>query len=225
MRFFARLSPAARAKNAVQPVLPPRFANAGADLHEIDAEEAAMPMSPAPSVEPRQQQPMPREALNPTQRETMPAPNTHVDAIEAPSSPLPLPHRTWKQSFPPDRAAKPSSDAPMRPLAASLLHLVQMHGPADITNPSGQTAPLSPRVEIAPSRDDGPALPTRRRPLSPIGLAQRLYPAKSDSTVVHVTIDRIEVRAPGAPATPSTQTKPRVTPIMSLSDYLRRAKP
>jgi hypothetical protein len=41
---------------------------------------------------------------------------------------------------------------------------------------------------------------------------------------VHVTIDRIDVRAAAPSKAPRVVAKPRAAPTMSLADYLRRGK-
>jgi len=63
-----------------------------------------------------------------------------------------------------------------------------------------------------------------RSPLRESTVAQRAAPARGETpTIVHVTIDRVDVRAPPAPAfTPSLNQKPRAMSTVSLSDYLRQ---
>jgi hypothetical protein len=62
-----------------------------------------------------------------------------------------------------------------------------------------------------------------RRPMSDAALATRVAPAAPPRPIVHVTIDRLEVRA--KPATPRPAPAIRThgaTPSVSLGDYLRR---
>lgn len=82
--------------------------------------------------------------------------------------------------------------------------------------PTGQHPPVPPQAEI-------PALPqstvTRAAPLSPAVVAGRAMAVHEQAPVIHVTIDRLDVRAP-VRAEPARQ-RPRPQPTVSLSDYLR----
>ncbi|MDR2153620.1 MAG: hypothetical protein LBE78_01135 [Burkholderiaceae bacterium] len=80
------------------------------------------------------------------------------------------------------------------------------------------TAPLRSQ----PSQASWPFTP--QRPLSAIAMAQRLPPMQPEATVVHVTVDRIDVRAPAPAAAPRAAVKPRAKPTVSLSDYLHRGR-
>ncbi|WP_422003444.1 hypothetical protein [Reyranella sp.] len=61
---------------------------------------------------------------------------------------------------------------------------------------------------------------TRAAPLSAAAVAGRTVAAVRDpAPVIHVTIDRLDVRAP-ARAEP-VRSRPRPQPTVSLSDYLR----
>lgn len=60
---------------------------------------------------------------------------------------------------------------------------------------------------------------TRAAPLSPAVVAGRVMAVREQAPVIHVTIDRLDVRAP-ARAEPARQ-RPRPQPTVSLSDYLR----
>jgi hypothetical protein len=69
-------------------------------------------------------------------------------------------------------------------------------------------------------------IPTRDahdRPLRIEALAERRPHAASEPPIVHVTIDRIDVRLPTADATPATrERRPRTaSAVAPLSDYLR----
>lgn len=64
-----------------------------------------------------------------------------------------------------------------------------------------------------------------RPPLRDIAVAQRAASLRAEApAVVHVTIDRIDVRAPGtaAPSERRLNPKPRTASTVSLSDYLRQ---
>jgi hypothetical protein len=67
-----------------------------------------------------------------------------------------------------------------------------------------------------------PAAPApARAPLSSNVVAARAESRSDARPVIHVTIDRIEVRAPSAPERPSSRPRVRSTTSASLSDYLR----
>jgi hypothetical protein len=61
--------------------------------------------------------------------------------------------------------------------------------------------------------------------LSATVMASRMSTARDDRSVIEVTIDRIEVRAPPAdkPGPPARPRRPE--PAVSLSEYLRRDVP
>jgi hypothetical protein len=62
--------------------------------------------------------------------------------------------------------------------------------------------------------------------MSARALASRPAQRSDSRPVVHVTIDRIEVRAPAAPERPKPAPRSRATaPSVSLSDYLRAPEP
>ena len=75
-------------------------------------------------------------------------------------------------------------------------------------------APLHLEVQTLPE-----APVTRAAPLSPAVVAGRAMAVREQAPVIHVTIDRLDVRAP-ARAEPARQ-RPRPQPAVSLSDYLR----
>lgn len=85
--------------------------------------------------------------------------------------------------------------------------------------------PITSKIAIAPFNA---LLAPTRRPMSEPALAARAAQTPPAPPVVHVTIDRIEVRAPATP--PRTASAPRTRPAapsVTLTDYLRQraAKP
>jgi hypothetical protein len=59
-------------------------------------------------------------------------------------------------------------------------------------------------------------------PMSEASLAQRVVRARDQRPVIHVTIDRIDVRAPAAAQRPAAPARARAAaPSVSLSDFLR----
>ena len=91
-----------------------------------------------------------------------------------------------------------------------------------IATPQSETRAPEPHVvrESATSRNVTASI---SYPLSPAAVAERSV-AKADARpVIHVTIDRIEVRAPAEPQAPPPRTPGRARSV-SLTDYLRRPR-
>jgi hypothetical protein len=77
----------------------------------------------------------------------------------------------------------------------------------------------SPEAQVGAS---SPNAAPRHAPLSPQALAARTSHAAERRPVIHVTIDRIDVRAPAAPDRPKGSSRSRgASPSVSLADYLR----
>jgi hypothetical protein len=102
--------------------------------------------------------------------------------------------------------------------------------------PRGATPQMDEGLSVAaqprPARRAPAAavLPTRMAstatPISQAALASHARQQDDHRAVIHVTIDRIEVRAPAAPHGPAPASRPRAaTPTMSLGDYLRARRP
>ncbi|MFM0053352.1 hypothetical protein [Caballeronia grimmiae] len=106
-----------------------------------------------------------------------------------------------------------------RTLAHAVTRVVRVREPAIEPRPAPV---LDAEPPAPPAHARAPTAPAPQRPLSAAALAQRVLPSACEATVVHVTIDRIDVRAPAAAPAPRPQAKPRAKPAMSLADYLRR---
>jgi hypothetical protein len=102
--------------------------------------------------------------------------------------------------------------------------------PRDAASPADTVA--SPRAVLAsadPAQahtlvpDDRAAARASRAPLREATLARRVSMPRDEPPVIHVTIDRIDVRAPAAPARPAAQRSraQQQQPSVSLADYLR----
>jgi hypothetical protein len=99
--------------------------------------------------------------------------------------------------------------------------------------PAPPVTRMAPRPAAAPAPRD--LTPARLRPVAPIlSAADRIAPPLSDVSVasriaqprderpvVHVTIDRIDVRAPPAAKPEPTARRARPQPAVSLTEYLR----
>jgi hypothetical protein len=231
--FLARLAPAAlSAAPSVRAALPSRFDSKGSaetlveQVVETPAEDRR-PARPAPSAaEPAS------EAVSPTVTAT--APSVTPKQMAVMQTVARLDPREQRVSIA-DTPQVPAGASPLSPGAAPLPPVDSPGSPASFTR-------YSPREE--PSR-----LPSGKPSLtaSPEGFAQWSRPAVDvppplrESTVaqratsdraerqdvVHVTIDRIDLRLPSA-GTPEHRANPRTRPAtsVSLGDYLRqRDKP
>ena len=203
MRFFQRLASSVRMQNAVQPVLAPRFAGPGAQIQAPGSDFPAgpehatgIPEAPAPHA----------AGPAPTPAASDAAPATPSQTRFAASAPQIGPVAT------PAPGAPARADAPPAP-AMVLVHETSIEPAPD------------PAAYPRPQQDQAsaPHAPVRP-PLSEQALAQRVQPTKGERTIVHVTIDRIDVRAPAPAQAPRAQAKPRPAPTTSLADYLRRGR-
>jgi hypothetical protein len=94
--------------------------------------------------------------------------------------------------------------------------------------PPGRLPGLRIDAEVAPSvKQAGPPAPTTEHPapapLSEAAIASRVTTAQDSRPVIHVTIDRIDVRAAEASKPAAAAAKPaQRRPTVSLADYLRR---
>jgi hypothetical protein len=122
----------------------------------------------------------------------------------------PLPRNDRKSSrpaLPNDAAAQPADAKPSAQIdrAEPQPHSNLQPAPALLAMQSG------PRFRAEPPQ----------APLSDAALAGRSIAARERPSIVQVTIDRIDVRAPSSPATPRPQRRAQPQPTVSLSDYLR----
>ena len=99
--------------------------------------------------------------------------------------------------------------------------------PAAALRPSERATQLEPAAVPIPRERvaDAPRLEQRsdgnNGPLSQLALASRVVPQSDRPAIVHVTIDRVDVRAPAAPERPAPRTRSRPATSGSLTDYLR----
>jgi hypothetical protein len=221
MRFFEQLAPASFALDSrgfVRAALPPRFAAepAGGGTDEPllvnglavagdasrDESRAPLPRPSGTGLTPAMAQAPPRAAPG-SSDETI----AHVNALEMiPTSPgREAATDATAATAPPTRSARSA-------LANGALTAAQ--GKLD--------APRTSHFAVSTPPSTAPIIATARPPLRDRAVAQLTAPGRGEPTVVQVTIDRIDVRAPAARATPERPpAKPRRAPSQSLGDYLR----
>lgn len=209
--------------------LPPRFARLAADAGlpdpaETDQLAVDRPAGAQPGSTPA---PMPtdgtvRVTLPPGEASPLPvAPppaarppigldaQPRIESVPAPAAHAPV------LSRPPLRGAAPSDPAPAEAAAPGF------------PPPADRLAPISMRRAGIAADDSGPpgAAPFGDRaapfaPLSEAAIAVRAADARTAEPVIHVTIDRIDVRAP-APSRPAPAARRApADPSMSLADFL-----
>lgn len=80
-------------------------------------------------------------------------------------------------------------------------------------------SPQIPRGAYRAPTAQRPATPTA--PLSDAAVAGRVLPPRAKEPVIHVTIDRLDVRAAAPVKSAAPARRPRPEPAVSLADYLR----
>jgi hypothetical protein len=221
MDFLRRLAPPPRAgdRSRATPLLRSRFAE-GAPLRsapavvderplvaEPDTAEAAAPVSAAVS-------------LRPAVSDAAMAPARQAVAMpQASAADVPRIERSVAPRRPNAAANLAASDEPPPARSPAIAH---RSSPARArADAVGVNDPASPQARFAPRA----ALPVAR-PLSQRAIDARVPVAAPMRPVIHVTIDRIDVRAPVAPPRAAEPAKPRhVAPSVPLADYLRAKVP
>jgi hypothetical protein len=232
MGFLAHLAGLARGEapaGAARVSLPPRFAEASPmaaqTFGEIIDEGRASPVAPAsrqassdamgrietPSISGR--------SWGPEERRDEPGVSMGSRAIPPPSKLAPTQYATRPGETGRSVPAARSLDAGRSPQPA----------PAPVrsdVSTAPQSRPLRIPAESAPPVNGAPdpgghRVPMIVAPLSDAVVAARPRAPREERPVIHVTIDRLDVRAPGASKPAAERRKPRPLPSQSLTDYLR----
>lgn len=235
MGFLAHLAGLARGvalAGAARVSLPPRFAASGPapgwPFGEIvDEGQGASPSGTAarqPFSDTMQRVetiPTPSRSWGPEERRDEPA-------VAIPDRPIPPPSRPR----PAQNAVRPNETA-LQPPAAPARDEGRSPDPAPAAARSVFTAsPLPPPLgspadgAFGASRSStgvGRSEASSRiaSPLSDAVVASRPRAPHDERPIIHVTIDRLEVRAPAASKVVAERRKPRPLPSQSLADYLR----
>jgi len=136
-----------------------------------------------------------------------------------------IPGARARSAAPADLLPGEGLDAARSPAVPALMGL--RDEPRAVPTMAG-TPPLVVRSARAHDSDAAAYVPLAARaqaPLSAATVASRIVSRVEERPIVHVTIDRIEVRAPASPqhATPRAKTRANL-PRLSLGDYLRGAR-
>lgn len=226
--FLERLAPGLPDHNAVRPALPPRFA----------AIEPEGPFRDPPSdgtsgdrMAVAVDQPEARPARDIGQ-EIPPQPPREYDRVPLPrgvgsSTILPMPLSRPEPADQPISSARRAEKMP--PPRPAILRSPSGNGPGfPLGRSNGEHGSGAHTIAGREADIDTlatPPLVDARPPLrEPIARQRAATQSSLAPTEVHVTIDRIEVRAPASATGGATQplSKPRAAPSLSLADYLRQ---
>ena len=234
MDFARRLAPAsaADASRAVA-VLPSRFGGESPSAVGVATPQVERPAAPSLDGVPRELQPADggdaAHVVRAPSREPSGAVRSAGLALR--EMRLPMVSAAPTERIDEERAAAPRGPSSMVPMRSAVARPIAQ--PA-VTRPSTSPAAAegtargeasSGAIGSSPmSRPTAPQPPAPRRPLSDAALAARSAQAvPPPRPIVHVTIDRIEVRAPAPSARPTPAAPQRsATPSVSLGDYLRQ---
>jgi hypothetical protein len=225
MNFLRALAPShATAKTRAVAVVPSRFEDSDPLVHLPAANVAATPV-PDPAEDLRDVTRVGVSAREDNTGRPTPADrDVVIAAIRGPVATSPAPDQTHARSTsqPLDvRAAAGTLEGAeradhARPVPYANERLPFPRGAQPVGTPLPAPAAASSRhvVDVAEPRHD-------RGPLSSSAVAARVASRGETPPVIHVTIDRIDVRAPSAPERAESRPRPRSNATGSLSDYLR----
>lgn len=186
-------------------VLPPRFAERRPLTHTLDVAAATEAIEPASRVEPNS-----RVRLE--------------SYVESERSDQPVEHRS---SRPATADIAPVTTATPRELPRPLAGPLSAR-PAEAKSELSEPGPAArlvrgprPDAVLQPITAVAPSAKAQFAPLSPTAVAARSTHERHARPVVHVTIDRIEVRASSPPQAPPPARRRATAPRVSLSEYLR----
>ncbi|MBI3529346.1 MAG: hypothetical protein HY067_15430 [Betaproteobacteria bacterium] len=227
MDFLRRLAPPREGDRArAVAVLPSRFAG-DAPLRSastpsdvlVTFDDAPAPSS-AQTPSPEMYTAAPERFIARTAQRAPVGPEAVDGAQPVASAPLDTPHVPPRESTslmrPTLRAANADAAVPTwRHDAVAHDEHAAMHAKAIAAAPA-QARPDSEPPVVAPHIVS---------PLSHGAVAARAHPAAVPRPVIHVTIDRIDVRAPAVPSHAAPAKRASAAPSVSLADYLRGSGP
>ena len=163
----------------------------------------------------------------------LPGPERRAPRIEAPVAPVQERQQQQPEEVPPGPSSPRLSPPPPEPRApetrtpeipaASARGRSPVHASHDHVPAARQAAPKSEPPPAPRMLFEAPTerAVTRAAPLSDAVIAGRPSAVREQGPVIHVTIDRLDVRAAAPAKAPVTPQRPRPQPAVSLSDYLR----
>jgi hypothetical protein len=221
---LAGMALGAKPSSAARPSLPSRFAASpfAGSSQGLEAIEQTPSAVPAPRAQAEAVHGPRRVATPPApvERQGMASPAAGRSRVPPPAEPRAAEIQSVRQD----------GNAPQLSPPPSIADRVERRPPVEMSSPAvvepaawtqpppgAHSRPVPPylAVEVFPERPV-----TRAAPLSAAMVAGRATAVREQAPVVHVTIDRLDVRAP-AQAEPARQ-RPRAQPTVSLSDYLRQ---
>ena len=224
LHHLAGMALGAKPASAARPTLPSRFAaspfaGTSQGLEVIDQATPTIPALPA----------RPEVAGSPLPLAMPPAPSERKEAASPAAARSQRPPPPAEPQAAPSQSLRPDAGSPPPSPLPSIVNVVERRSPSEKSSavigkpaerpqpvPAAQQPPAPLHLEIQ-TLPEAPV--TRAAPLSPAVVAGRAMAVREQAPVIHVTIDRLDVRAP-ARAEPARQ-RPRPQPAVSLSDYLR----
>lgn len=220
---LAAMAVGAKPATAARVSLPPRFA--GPSLAHGDEQSIGLAEDTAPAAEIVRGQSVPPHG--PPQAATPPIPQAVQSETSPPArtvAPLPvnMPVRRDRQA--PSGPVLPPRSPPSSDTRRGMPRDVTVPSPVPAANRPAAAGILTVQSPAPPQMS--PVRPvTRALPLSDAAVAGRAMAAREESRderpVIHVTIDRLDVRAPASPASPAEKRRAKTQPTVSLADYLR----
>lgn len=233
MDFARRLAPAAADASHAVAALPSRFGGDSPLRDGVAAAPADAESNTQPAVDAAPPQPKAEHTATPVQRDVRISPAMTIGQLttrdatpvgEAVAQSLSL--RELRPTIGPSTETHPAlrqndiaaatntrmTSTPERPVPAETAQATPREAAIAMPDVARSVAPIA-ASPIAP-----------RSPMSEAALALRsTSPSQPPRPVIHVTIDRIEVRAPAsAPSAPSPVPQRTTTSSVSLGDYLRQ---
>jgi len=236
---LAGIALGAPTKGAARPLLPPRHApspalDAALDAAGLDEDLGAPPRPPAPRADTDIRIGSADRARDPADAAPAaahrdPRPAAPLPGNEAERAPLPV-----DRAIDPGPVASPSrvETAPSRPakvlpepLAVEPMALDPRSPPLPAMAASDTVQPANavPNAPFVPPRPIAISLAPAQQPPAPLSdgaMAGRAERPRAAEPVIHVTIDRVEVRTP-ATMPPPPKRRPPAEPSVSLADFLR----
>ena len=225
LHHLAGMALGAKPASAARPTLPSRFAaspfaGTSQGLEVIDQATPTIPALPA----------RPEVAGSPLPLAMPPAPSERKEAASPAAARSQRPPPPAEPQAAPSQSLRPDAGSPPPSPLPSIVNVVERRSPSEkssavIGKPAERSQPVpAAQQPPAPLHLEIQTLPeapvTRAAPLSPAVVAGRAMAVREQAPVIHVTIDRLDVRAP-ARARARAGRGARPQPAVSLSDYLR----
>lgn len=224
LQSLARIahSPPTTEAGTLRAALPSRF-EPDAEPPQTRAPSTSTPIA-QPAVADDVHRPSPMVLPSPSSP-ARPSPVRAIAAASSPEAPSPivptLPETTPGAHIPAPTVRLHSIQAQSAGTAIRGTEAIPARSPATGAKPAAGELRAPVRSAVTPT-----AQRTALRSPTPLRsetVAAHTRPVDTPAPIIHVTIDRLEVRAPAAASTPPVPRRKPATPSVSLGDYLRGA--